>query len=345
MEFDVLDLEQQDIRVVLRAQDVSQFEGNAPPEEDGRPMPDPLVTFVDAAAVGMLSRANVAPWRSGAQMLSREVDADDRCETCRIRIWNLDRGAFRVLANMLLARSPEHAEIVTESVPEGVRPSRLALDSLRYPAPAGPHPFAVDYLQPDRTARERYLQISFVHSPIPKELERIYAGLDLWARLPLMGGYPAKLVGSGTKHTAATIRAKREFKSGDSPWPLPYLNVDAFSGNRQRRASGQKFRSKRSKKRGQIYFHHSLASFTGRPGPRVSMRRPTIVSTCSANLEFSVSWPRFTASRINPHSPTGIPSFRNSRYLFRRLSSSSPSPEYSGSRSNHSAPSPPIRAA
>jgi len=70
-----------------------------------------------------------------------------------------------------------------------------------------------------------------------------------------------------------------------------------------------------SRKRGQIYLLSSPISLLGRPGPRVSILRPAIASTCSANRVFPVSCPRLTASWIKVHSSLGMPSSRNAWYF------------------------------
>jgi hypothetical protein len=191
LEFTVFDLKEQEVLVRIRGEDVLHFEGAGPAEGDGPAMPDPVVAFVAAARLGMLTDPAVAPWLSGAEMTAREVDRASRQETCRVRVWNVAPGALRVLANLLLARTPERAEVKTAQVPQGLSPSLLTLAALHYPPPFRPLPFPVDYEMPDRSSRERFLQIALAGSPRPNELDTIYAGLDVWSRLPLLGGYPA----------------------------------------------------------------------------------------------------------------------------------------------------------
>lgn len=101
----------------------------------------------------------------------------------------MDPGALKVLVNLLLARAPERASITSARIPEGAPP--LLPAALPYPAPALPPPFPVDYQMPIRSSRERFLQLTFAHSPSDAALETVYAGLDAWALLPALGGYPA----------------------------------------------------------------------------------------------------------------------------------------------------------
>jgi hypothetical protein len=191
VEFLVFDLKEQEILVRIQGEDVLRFEENGPAEGDPLVVPDPIGAFVDAARLGMFISGLALSWLSGAEMVDREVDRESLRQTCRIRLWNVDPGAFRVLVNLLLARMLERIEITTERVSEGIHSSGLQLAELRYPAPYSPVPFPVDYEMPDHSGRERFLQIAFARKPEPKELQTIYTGLDVWSRLPLLGGYPA----------------------------------------------------------------------------------------------------------------------------------------------------------
>jgi hypothetical protein len=192
LEWAVLDLADQEVVVVLQGEDVLQIEGNRSEEGDFPPIPDPVATFVEVANHGMLTSAETPPWLSGAELIDRNLDRELRRQTWRVRLRRTDRRAFRILANLLLARTPEHASISTTTF-GGVAARRLNLSELRYPAPfhAAPPAFPVDYEMPSRSSRDRFLQISFVHAPRTADLEAICRGLDLWGRLPMLGGYPA----------------------------------------------------------------------------------------------------------------------------------------------------------
>lgn len=194
VELVVLDLAVQEVLVLLQGAAVLELEGNGAKGGEARPIPDPVATFVEVARRGMLGRPPEPPWLSGAELLDRQVDLAPERQIWRVRMTNLDPGAFLVLANLLRARTPERAAITTIlSSHEGVTPSGLALGELRYPRPFLPTslPFPVDYKMPDRSSRERFLQVSFARNPQPSELDVICEGLDAWAQLPLLGGYPA----------------------------------------------------------------------------------------------------------------------------------------------------------
>jgi hypothetical protein len=199
--FHVDDLKEQEILIRIQGDDVLCFEENGSSGGDPRTVPDPVEAFVTAARLGMFPSPVALPWLSGAERMHREVDQTSRRQTSRIRLWNVDRGAFRVLVNLLLARTLERIEIATVRGSEGDRSSGIEWAGLRYPAPYRPLPFPVDYEMPDRSSRERFLQLAFSRNPDTEELERIYAGLDVWSRLPLLGGYPADDMKPG--HSAA----------------------------------------------------------------------------------------------------------------------------------------------
>jgi hypothetical protein len=191
VDFKVYDLDEQEVLVCLQADDVLRFEGNILANDARSSIPDPITTFVHVARLGMLTRSTVAPWLSGAELLSREIDLPSRKETCRVRLWNVDNASFRVLANMLLARVPEYAVIETVSTRSPTQGhSRIDFAQLRYPAPFGATSFPVDYRSPTRSSRERFVQLLLARTPTPAELEVIYSGMDRWAQLPLLGGYP-----------------------------------------------------------------------------------------------------------------------------------------------------------
>ena len=192
LEFSVLDLADQEIVVVLQGEDVLHLEGNRSDEGEFPPIPDPVATFVEVAKHGMLTSAETPPWLSGAELVDRHLERELRLQTWRVRLRHTDRRAFRVLANLLLARTPEHASISTTTF-GGVAARRLNLGELRYPAPfqTTPPTFPVDYEMPSRSSRDRFLQISFVREPEAADLDAICHGLDVWGRLPMLGGYPA----------------------------------------------------------------------------------------------------------------------------------------------------------
>jgi hypothetical protein len=180
--------------VAIQGEDVSNIQGNTShgPPKNERPLPDPVHVFVEAARLGMFASSSAPPWQSGAEMLSKEVDLAKNRLTWHVRLRNVHQGAFRVLTNILSARLLDSISVKT-ILPETTERTKSALIDLwhlPYPSPHQPTPFIVDYEMPDRTGRERYLQFILASEPDDSVAEIVFAALDTWTWLLMLGGYP-----------------------------------------------------------------------------------------------------------------------------------------------------------
>jgi len=194
LDFAVLDRNEQEIVITVTGQDVAQFEGNrqSRPLKNERALPDPVQAFIGAARLGMFTDSSRPPWQSGAELLDTEVELAKSQQTWRVGLRNIDRGAFRVLTNILRARLLDSIAVKTISpaVTPGPVSAPIDLQGLAYPGPHKPTPFVLDYEMPDRMSQNRYLQLNFACEPDNSVAETVFGGLDTWAWLMMLGGYP-----------------------------------------------------------------------------------------------------------------------------------------------------------
>jgi len=189
LSFDVIRADAQDLVVTMRGADVGRFLNDGSIDVEAG-VPNPVDAFVRAARLGMFARPDGNLDRSTASVASRQVLPDRSFENDSITVSHVADGAFRVLANMLLSRDLEEVAIRSQ-FPDTkvVTAERLFLTSLQYPAHVPP-PFLVDYEMPDRTARDRVVQLLFDREPSDECLEAAYSGFDAWTLLLMLGGYP-----------------------------------------------------------------------------------------------------------------------------------------------------------
>lgn len=180
---------EQEFLVRMRGLDVLRFEGNAPASADPDELvADPVEAFISAANLGMLGGA-AAPLARAA-ILDRRVDLDAATQTYRVHIAGVDPGGLRVLANMLLARDLEAVEFHATLALGGAPLEEIALSLSAYPRAPVRLPFALEIEPPERSSRDRFLQLVFAGPPTEALLSEVYNALAIWTRLLLLGGYP-----------------------------------------------------------------------------------------------------------------------------------------------------------
>ena len=142
VEFRVADVPTQDIIVIIQGSDVELLEPNAPAdvEDPDLVMPDLVELFARAARLGMWSGGASKPAESSAEVLASHHDAGQRKQTWRVRLNQIDRGGFRILYNLLTARTLDAISIRTEPQ-AGSEPRRVPMLD-RPPAPI-PRPLEV----------------------------------------------------------------------------------------------------------------------------------------------------------------------------------------------------------
>jgi hypothetical protein len=190
VELDVRLLHDQEITIVMRGPDVLRF-GDGRTGEDAR-IPHPVDVFVTAANLGMFPERHRHSVASTASLLAREIVRDKSIEYCTIEVRHVAPAAFRVLTNMLRARDLDEVCIRTTAVTDRSQPpaSKLDLRSLNYPSVVTVS-FQVDYITPDRTARDRVVDITLGREPTDRELDIAYAGIESWTMLLMLAGYAA----------------------------------------------------------------------------------------------------------------------------------------------------------
>jgi hypothetical protein len=183
----------QQLTIIAEGEDVELFERNVPPAMAGSDevMPDIIELFVKLAELGMFCGRRYTPASSGATLLKTEFDRERKRQTWLIETRHVDPGAFKVLANLLLARRLDRISIRTTSVSEPA-----AGQETLFPAPPEEYPgepvlpFALEHPSPHRAYRDRSIRIVFEREPQDSTLEQIYAVMDDWIRLLLLGSYP-----------------------------------------------------------------------------------------------------------------------------------------------------------
>ncbi|HKD07241.1 MAG TPA: hypothetical protein VKB79_15160 [Bryobacteraceae bacterium] len=190
--FTVQDSHEQEVLITVIGSDVLEFEGNrqGPPARGQRPLRDPIEVVVDAARRGMFANPDTPPWTSTAELRSKDVSAVQTRQTWRVGFKHVDLGVFRVVMNILRSRFLDRIDISTIAPEAGMGRSQIDLWNLRYPSIRQSTPFLLDYEMPDRTCRDRYLQIGFA-KPLSNGITKaVFDALDNWTWLLMLGGYP-----------------------------------------------------------------------------------------------------------------------------------------------------------
>jgi hypothetical protein len=191
--FDVYEGREQTLFISVTGSDVLEFEGNVEKEPDSRTraLPDPVQVFITVAQHGMFAHPMTLPWLSTAELIDKKVYLAGRKQSWHVSLRNIDHGALLVLANMLLARQLDSIEI-RSAVPEKKDPSGTHftdITQLVSPVLRTDTSFRVDYEVPDRASRERVIELTFAREA-EEFAERVYAALESWAMLLMLGGYP-----------------------------------------------------------------------------------------------------------------------------------------------------------
>ena len=181
----------QELVIRVRGADVLRLESRASPEEEA-PIPDLGDLFVRAARAGLLGGAAAPPWTARAEVLVAEVDPTEPRASWRLRLDAIDPGALRIMWNVLLARDLDEASMTTVRPKETTGPLAGSLDVARLPYPGvhGPLPFRLEVEPPDRSSRDRAVQIVFQRAPPEAVVDEVLGAFGLWTELLLLGGYP-----------------------------------------------------------------------------------------------------------------------------------------------------------
>jgi len=194
LDFQVMDRNEQEVLISIEGEDVHNFKDNlqGPPPENELTLPDPVQAFVDAARRGMFTNSTTPPWQSGAELLKKEVDLPASKQTWRVLFRNIDPGAYRVLTNILRARLLNSISMKTISpIAAGPDDALIDLKGLAYPSPYQPIPFDLNYETPTRSSRDRYVHLIFAAEPDDATAAIVFAALETWTWLMLLGGYPS----------------------------------------------------------------------------------------------------------------------------------------------------------
>lgn len=174
------------VTVVIEGPGLSMIdlvEGTPLENEEGAAMPDPIAAFARAVNLGLLPAAD--PSRPAVvNVTDTQVDLQKKTITWEMDVSNVDPGAARILANMLVARELNWIAIVSDPAGEEINPSTLA-----YPAAPAALSFPVDYQPSQRRTRERFMEITLAAPPEPDTLNTLYEMLEAWTTLALLGGY------------------------------------------------------------------------------------------------------------------------------------------------------------
>jgi len=195
---ELYDLGRQEVTIRVQGVDVLLFKDSVDVsvEDPEELMPDIVRLFAWCVGVGMFSGASHEPSASRAELKERHFDSESRRLTWRVELEGIDRGAFRVLLNMLRARDLDSVEVRTvgSSAADTGPPPRLDHRALRYPGLPEPLPFSLEVELPEKSAAPHRLQIVFVDQPDQETVDEACTVLDKWTALLLLGGYPPENV-------------------------------------------------------------------------------------------------------------------------------------------------------
>jgi len=194
LELKVAKLEQQTLLITVQGEDVLLFEDHAKGKvlNDEVVIPDIVQLFVELTNRGMLSGSTYAPWKSQAEVLQTEVDLPNQRQSWQIRIQSLDPNAFWVLVNLLSARNFSKVTIKTlDTYSESTESTTwLTFNQLKPPSYFQSLPFQLDREEPERTSRNRVVQIVFAQEPEIDFVEIVYKDLEIWTQAVMLGAYP-----------------------------------------------------------------------------------------------------------------------------------------------------------
>jgi hypothetical protein len=184
----IQDVFPQELTIQLSGADVLRLGPHASADEEA-PLPDFGSSFARAARLGLFGGREVAPWAAQADVVSSSADLKAKTQTWRLRLGGIDRGAFLILANVL--RSIDLDELLLETGSKARPPPPLLdLQRLSYPARYAQLPFELQAEPPQRSGRDRLVQIVFAAPPPDGAVEGAIGALELWSQqLVMLGGY------------------------------------------------------------------------------------------------------------------------------------------------------------
>jgi len=193
IKFDVIDAAEQSISVTAQGREVLLFTSNVS-EEELDPVdatPDPVELFIEAANMGMFAGADHAATASRGRIIARNFDPQSQLQTWRVALASVDKGAFRILMNLLVALDLRVEVKTISKLPSLTddRP-RLYYSDLAYPGRRDPPPFRLEISRPSRRSVGRSVQIVFVREPDEHVVEVVYQGFEVWTKLLSWGAYP-----------------------------------------------------------------------------------------------------------------------------------------------------------
>lgn len=178
----------QNLTIRLRGADVLRLESHASPDEEA-PLPDIAAAFARAARVGLFGGREVAPWAAAVEVIAAEADLAKPEQTWRLRAGGIDRGAFRVLANVLRSLDLDEVLLMSQVEPRQPPPAILVVDELEYPAAHARLPFELQHEPSAYSSKDRLVQIIFAAPPPEAAVDEAIGALELWSELLMLGGY------------------------------------------------------------------------------------------------------------------------------------------------------------
>jgi hypothetical protein len=166
--------------------DLADLADEQPPPE--LPLADVVELFLRGLNAGLLHAASQRPWNCQGQLTSDELDESPRLKRWQLSLRDVHRGAFHVLRNLLRSLEPERVLLRTiRGTPHG----RLLPDltTLPYPPHAQVLPFPISRAPSLTDGSCQAVRITF-REPLDERKEApVFAALDAWAHLLMLGGY------------------------------------------------------------------------------------------------------------------------------------------------------------
>ncbi len=181
----------QELELRVRGDDVLRMQPHASPEEEG-PLPDLGELFVTAIRAGLFGGAAAPSWQAEAAVIETDAQLDQRQARWLLGVAGVDLGAFRILWNVLGARTLDDVALTTRRpLPDPGSPTqRLDPARIAYPGLPARLPFELSVEPPTVATRDRSVQVVFQHAPPAAVVDEALAMLGRWMDLLMLGGYP-----------------------------------------------------------------------------------------------------------------------------------------------------------
>jgi hypothetical protein len=174
------------LRVEACGEGILYFEDNArgtPRQDDDGVSPDVVSVLAGLANRGMLGNGD-APWLARASVADVRRDLGAACQQWRLQLEAVDRGALRVLANLLVARGMDAVSV--QALPPG---ESVHSQTLPYPPRPAALPFELILEPPPSRHSDRVVQIVFA-APLSEDVaSQVVQDLEAWTDAVLLGGY------------------------------------------------------------------------------------------------------------------------------------------------------------